>query len=147
MSADPYSTRVPDGQYRAGFIKWEKGTPYGARRWFGHFQINEPGEYFGLPIRRFWNEPQGPFLPRSHNLALDFMAVIGARPPSKGLKPSDFLKGCEVLVETATVRHQSQGRRRIELPEGCWYSKIDRLIRITAGSPPCMRSRPPKGMD
>jgi hypothetical protein len=141
MSADPYATRVPDGQYRATFEGWEKNIAYGSVRWFGHFRITEPGEYFGLPLLRFWNEPRGPFLPRSHNLYLDFVALIGTRPPSQGLKPSDFLKGCEVLVETVTVRHQTQGRRRIELPEDCWYSKIDRLIRITAGSPPCMRSR------
>jgi hypothetical protein len=141
VNTNPYSTRVPDGQYRAMFTKCETNIAYGSVRWFGHFQITEPGEFSGLPLLRFWNEPRRTFLPRSHNLALDFMAVIGTRPPSQGLKPSDFLKGCEVLVETATVRHQTQGRRRIEVPEDCRYSKIDRLIRLTAGSPPCMLSR------
>lgn len=37
------------------------------------------------------------------------------------------------------------GESRIERPENCWWSKIDRLIRITAGSPPCMRARTTKG--
>jgi hypothetical protein len=141
MIADPYATRIPDGQYRAAFITLETGFAFGSRRWFGHFKITEHGKFFELPLLRVWNEPRGAFLPRSHNLALDFMAVIGTRPPSQGLEPSDFLKGCEVLVETATVRHQTQGRRRVELPEDCRYSKIDRLIRLTAGSPPCMSSR------
>ena len=141
MSVDPYSTRVPDGQYRVAFDKFEKGCAFGSKRWFGHFRITEEGEYFELPLLRFWNEPSGAFLPRSHNLALDFMAVVRTRPPSRGLKPSDFLKGCEVLAEVTTVRHQSQGRNRIETPEACRYSKIDHLIRILAGSPPYMRSR------
>jgi hypothetical protein len=141
MSTDPYATRIPDGQYQAAFVRLEKGFAFGSPRWFGHFKITEHGEFFGLALLRVWNEPRGAFLPRSHNLALDFMAVTGTRPPSKGLKPSDFLKGCEVLVETATVRHQTRGRQRVELPEDCWYSKIDRLIRLTAGSPPCMSSR------
>ena len=78
-------------------------------------------------------------------LFLDYVALIGARPPSKGLQPADSLKGCEVLVATATVKHRIQGRRRVELPEDCWYSKIDRLVKITAGSPPCMRARTQRG--
>ncbi len=139
-SADPYGTLVPDGQYRVGYVTWEEGNAYGRSLWFGHFKITEPGEYNGLPILRVWNKPKRPYLPRSHNLALDYMALTGCYPRS-AVTPDELAKGCELLAETATVKHEIRGKRRIERPEGCWYSKIDRLIRITAGSPPCMRSR------
>lgn len=133
---DPYE-RVPDGQYRAVFDHVEQGVVGGQRKLFGHFRITEEGPHHGKTLVRFWNEPRGKFLPRTHNLYKDFVALIRRRPPSSGLKPEDFLKGCEVLVETSTVKRAS-GRRGMEIqPEDCWYSKIDRLIRITAGCPPC----------
>jgi hypothetical protein len=135
MTVDPYPPRIPDAQYRAVYLHYEEGRPYGQPRWFAHFQITEPGEQQGVNLTRFYNVPKGRFLPRSHNLFLDFVAVFERRPPTQGVTP-DLFKGCEFLVETATVKHQIQGRRRIELPEDCWYSKIDRLIRLTAGSPP-----------
>ena len=135
MSADPYQTRVPDGQYRVAFEKCEKGIAYGAPRWFVWFRITEPGPHIGLSILRFYNVPKRPWLPRTHNLWLDYEALIGPRPPS-GLRPVDFLKGCEVLAEVVVVKHQRRGKKRVELHSDAWYSKIDRLIRITAGSPP-----------
>ena len=141
MRCDPYATLIPDGQHRATFIEIQTGTVEGSARWFGYFQITEEGPHHGKILLRFWNEPRGPFLPRSHNLHKDFVALIGRRPPSTGLKPDQFLKGCEVLVGVSTVKHRSEGRRMVQLPEDCWYSKIDRLIRITAGAPPCLRGR------
>ena len=105
--------------------------------WFGHFQITEEGPHHGLPLLRFWNQPRKDFLPRSHNLFLDYVQLGGGRLPPGRLTPDKFLKGCEVLVEVVTVKSQRKGRRQIKLTEALWYSKIDRLIRITAGSPPC----------
>lgn len=67
------------------------------------------------------------------------MAIIGTRPPSRGLTPYDFLDGCEVLAEVTTVKHRTEGRKRILVRDDCHYSKINRLIRITAGCPPCKR--------
>jgi hypothetical protein len=144
---DPLTTQIPDGQYRVAFKKWEKGCAFGSTRWFGLFVVVEPGPYFELPILRFWNEPHGPFLARTHNLFDDYVAVIGKRPPSRGLKPSDFLKGAVVLVETTTVKGQRQRGRRIERPEDCWYSKIDRIIRLTDGCPPHLRGPAPRRSD
>jgi hypothetical protein len=141
MSTDPCSTRVPDGSYRAAYVACEDGKPHGVPRWFVHFKITEPGEHFGLVLIRFYNVPRGAFLARTHNLWIDYQTLIGGRPPPQGLTPEAFLKGCEILVKTKTVKHRVEGRKRIELPEDCWYSKIDRLIRITAGSPPCMPGR------
>ena len=137
MSADPCAALIPDGQYRATYIGYEHGRPYGEQRWFAQFKITELGEHVGNVVTRFYNVPRGPYLARTSNLSMDFVDLIGRRPPTRGLTPDRFLKGCDVLVQTATVKHRIEGRRRIELPWDCWYSKIDRLIRITAGSPPC----------
>jgi hypothetical protein len=133
-NADPYATLIPEGQYRVIWQKTETGRVQGGDRFFVHFIVSEPGEYQGLPLRRFYNVPKGRLLPRSHNLAQDFMALTNRRPPSR-LKPDQFLKGCEVLAEVTTVKRSLQRR---ELSEDTHYSKIDRLIRITAGSPPCL---------
>ena len=52
----------------------------------------------------------------------------------------DYLKGTEVLAEVVTVNERIQGRKRIKTPEALHYSKIERLIKYTAGSPPCARA-------
>ena len=137
-SPHPYETHIPEGEYQVALIRCETGNVYGSARWFGHFQIVEDGQFFGLPIFRFWNRPKGKFIARTSNLAIDFMNVAGRRPPSTGLTPEKFLKGCQVLAHVVTVRHRNEERQRVELPEACWYSKIDRIIKLTAGRPPCL---------
>ena len=139
-TSNPQETLVPDGQYRVAYVQWERFNSYGDKKYSVTCTITEEGESFGLPIYRYYNEPTKAWIPRSHNLWLDYTALIPARPP-RSFTPDLFLKGCEVLAETATVKHQIRGRRRIEIPQALWYSKIDRFIRITSGSPPCMRSR------
>lgn len=138
-STDPTATLIPPGTYHVAFVRTEIGSVFGRRVLFGHFAITESGPYHGLPILRFWNEPRSRVLPRTHNLWKDYHAVTGRRPPSTGLKPVDFLAGCEVLALVATVDSQSQGRRKVALPKDCHYSKIDAFVGISAGCPPCLR--------
>jgi len=140
---DPYQTKVPDGHYRAGYLGFETGSPYGQKRNFAWFLITEEGPHHGKPIVRFYNEPARAWIPRSHNLFLDFSALTGLRPPAR-FTPDDFLKGTEVLAAVITVRERIQGKRRIELPGALHYSKIERLLKYTAGSPPCARSEEKK---
>jgi hypothetical protein len=136
---DPYGTHAPEGQYRAGYDGYEAGWFSGQERWFAHFRITEPGEFHGNRLVRFYNVPRRSYLPRSHNLRLDFERLLGVA-PSPRVTPDDFLKGTEVLVEVVTVTGHQQGRKRLERPAELHYSKINRLIRYTAGSPPCRRS-------
>ena len=136
---DPYQTKVPDGQYRVAYLGCEQGSLYGHRRIFAWLQINEEGPHHGKPILRFYNVPKREWTPRSHNLYIDYSTLTGLRPPTR-FSPDDFLKGTEVLAEVVTVRGRIQGRKRVELPEALHYSKIERLLKYTAGSPPCARS-------
>jgi hypothetical protein len=132
---------VPEGRYRLAYVSWEKGCVYGREVWFVLFQITEEGSFFGLLVLRYYNAPKRPWLPRSSSLALDFEAISGGLRPPANLRPDMFLKGCEVLAEVATVRHRIQGSRRVEIPETRRYSKVDRIIRLTAGSPPILTGR------
>jgi hypothetical protein len=146
LLGDPYSTRVPDGQYRVGYLGFERGVAYGRERWFAWFKITEDGPHFGKPILRFYNAPTRAWTARSSNLAVDFIRLTGLRPPLR-LKPDLFLKGTEVLAEIIGVREANDGRRKIVVQEDAGYSKIDRLIRITAGSPPCLQVRGKKEVE
>ena len=139
LYGDPYLTKVPERQYQVAYLGCERGSPHGKKRIFAWFQINEEGPHHGKPIVRFYNAPTREWIPRSHNLYLDFTVLTGLRPPTR-FTPDDYLKGTEVLAEVVTVHERIQGRRRIEIPEALHYSKIERLLKYTAGSPPCTRS-------
>lgn len=144
MSRDPMETLVPEGRYRMVYMEHEDGKAYGRKVWFVRFQITEPGKYQGLVILRFYNIPRGGRLARSSSLAIDFVNLTGLR-PTASLTPDRFLKGCEVLGRVVTVRDRVDGRRRIQLPEAVHYSKVAELLKITAGSPPCLHGRAPEG--
>ena len=137
-------TLMPEGRYRMAYIKHEDGNAYGRRVWFVWFQIMEPGEYEGLLILRFYNQPAGGRLARSSSLAMDFMALTGLRPPAN-LSPDYFLKGCEVLGRVVSVTERVDGARRIQRPEELHYSKVAELLKITACSPPCLQGRASEG--
>jgi hypothetical protein len=137
-AAHPYETIVPEGKYEVAFIRCEEGTAYREKRWFGHFEIVDLGnQHHGKPVLRFWNIPKGR-VARTSNLFRDYVAVTNRRPPMQGIKPDKFLKGCIVEVEVVTVEHRNEGRQRIKFPESCHYSKINRILRRTAGTPPCL---------
>lgn len=136
---NPQETLVPEGDYQVAYMRYETGFVYDRTVWFVRCEIIDEGPHFGAPLLRYYNEPRRDRpLPRSHNLALDYLALAGRRPPRK-LKPDQLLSGCIVLARVVTVREQRKGRRPTLLPEGAHYSKIDAFLRITTGCPPCMR--------
>lgn len=138
-AGNPQETLIPEGEYQVAYRSYETGYVYDRIVWFVRCEIAD-GPYRGLPLLRYYNQPRRDRpLPRSHNLALDFIALAGRRPP-RTLKPDELLSGCIVLARVVTVREQRNGKRPIVLPEGAWYSKIDAFVRVVAGCPPCMRS-------
>jgi len=142
--ADPQATLLPEGEYRAMFIRRENACVEGQKRWVCRFQIVDDGPYQGAQINRYYNVPKKSRLPRSHNMFRDYAALIGRIPP-KNLKPDAYLKGCVVRVEVKTVRRMSDGKRMVETPEGMHYSKIDRIIGLDAGWPDGVTRPPTKG--
>jgi hypothetical protein len=137
---DPFETLVPEGSYEVGLVRWEQGLAFGSSlRWYGHFKITQLGEHFGKALLRVWPAPKAR-VARSSNIGLDYMAVVGRRPPARGLKPHVFLSDCVVRVKVVTVKTNS---RREKLPKECWYSKIDAITGLLEGTPPCLgRGRP-----
>ena len=154
---DPFSTLIPDGQYRVAFVSEESGQVFDRRVWFIRLAITEPGEHHGKPLLRFYNMPPGKRrLARSSNLWRDYLQLTCRRPPSRGCRPSELLAGCEVLAEVVTVTERAiskqereelkrQGAKkippRVPIPPAARYSKVDRLLAITAGTPRCLRRR------
>ncbi len=136
---DPYGTLVKAGEYRCFFRGVEIGRVYGTERLFCWFTISPDEKGGDKPLLRIYNALRRPFVPRSHNIFLDYWALTGRRPPPT-VKPQDYLEGCEVLARVVTVHENQKGRRGVT-PSGPPYSKIDGLIKITAGTPPCLRNR------
>ena len=137
---DPYGTLVEPGEYRVFYRGWETGYAYGALRTFCWFTIAEDQEGSEKPLIRVYNAITKPFVPRSHNIARDFYAVTGRRAPST-VKPDDFLLGCELLAQVETVHAKGSrgGRTASQRNQGPPYSKVDALLAVTAGFPPCRR--------
>jgi hypothetical protein len=136
---DPYGTLVKAGEYRCFFRGVEKGFYQGSERLFCWFTISPDQDGGDKPLLRVYNALRKPFVPRSHNIHRDYWALTGLR-PGPTVKPADYLKDCEVLAQVVTV-HEDQKLRRGVTPSGPPYSKIDGLIKITAGTPPCLIRR------
>jgi hypothetical protein len=91
----------------------------------------------------------------SQNLYLDFFALTGLRPPFKGFRVDDLLKGIEVIGSVCTVNdrqpsprdraeYKANGKKcpkRIAFPPELQYSRIEALHRITSGTPKVPKGR------
>ena len=135
---DPYGTLVEPGNYVCWYRGVERGFAFGEERLFAYFTIaeEEDQEGAGMPLWRVYNAFKRAFVPRTHNMSMDFWSLTGRRPPAT-LKPDYFLKDCQVLASVVTVGERKQSRRAPD-PIGPPYSKIDSLKRITLGTPPCL---------
>jgi len=68
-----------------------------------------------------------------------YAAVSGGRRLPKDLwrrSPRNLLAGAILRVRVATVKKNAIGKSK---PENLWYSKIDKVIDIIAGTPPAFR--------
>ena len=137
---DPYGTLVDPGKYRCFYRGVERGFVYGVERQYCWFTLSPDEEGAEKPLIRFYNPICKPFVPRTHNIFKDYWALTG-RLPSHTVKPDDYLSGCELLVSVVTVHEKNaKGRKNgARKNPGPPYSKIDALIKITLGTPPCLQ--------
>ena len=134
MSDWPTETLVPPGDYRVAWDTREREGLFRRKVDYCHLKITEPGEHFGKRLLRVYNVHSGPRpLPRTHNMRRDYVNLTGRRPPSRGLKPEDFLKGREMLARVRTVVRDFRQR---PIPLADQYSVIDEFIEYTAGQGP-----------
>lgn len=151
----PFSNLVPEGEYVFSYVSEELGSSFGRAIWFVILEIAE-GQHHGKHLLRFYTAPrQKSFLSRSSNLAQDFIAMTGLRPPSKGFRPSELLHGVRVGAYVVTVNDRPPNKRdvdrfrrenqklptRIKTPPAARYSRIDSIDRIIAGSPRILGTR------
>lgn len=140
----PYELLMPPGQYRCIYVGSDFGYAYGRRREFCRFKIalDEDERYVGKTLVRFYNPWTTPFVPRTHNMFKDYYALIGLIPPGN-VRPEQFLSNCEVLAEVVTVhdKQSTDPKRRRQGEGGPPYSRIDALLKITVGCPPCLQGR------
>ncbi len=152
---NPLSTLVPEGEYALVFVKEELASNFGRDVWFVTMQIAE-GEHQNKRVLRFYSKPRkGAHLARSSSLSQDYMAMTGLRPPSKGFRPSELLRGVQVDAHVVTVKDRPPTKRdierlrsqkkailpRIEIPPAARYSRVDSIHRIIAGSPRILGNR------
>jgi hypothetical protein len=139
---DPFGTLVKSGEYRCFYRGCETGFAFGSQRIFCWFTISPDQGESEKPLIRVYNALRRSFVPRSHNIARDFYAITGLRAPAD-VKPDDYLLDCEVLAQVTTVnaKNSRAGRGAQQRDLGPPYSKIDAVLKVTAGTPPCMRKR------
>ncbi len=121
-----------------------------AEKWFGHFrlidvELPDPLQrrrLAGKTILRTWNRPNRGWLSPSHALARDFLAVCGL--PLRTIPKAAprailgcFLRGVFVGATTRVVRRRMDQATRawVETPDSEWYSVIDQIDALAAGSP------------
>jgi len=141
-------TRLPDGAVvRATYIDVEVGNVGGREKWLARFRIVE-GDLEGAVLLRAYNPPRPGWLSPQHALSLDFRAVTGLPPqpiPKRAPRAilGAFLKGVVVEARTALVMRRMDRKRRewVSTPEGHWYSVIDSLVGLVAGTPRILQGR------
>ena len=86
----------------------------------------------------FFLNVRGKNSPRSSMVAA-YAAATGRRPPKdlSRRRPSSYLGNCVLEVETVTVVTDEKGQLRSEVLH---YSRVKRVVRRTAGTPPCLES-------
>ena len=131
---------LPDGEYAACFIKQEIVSLRifkGETRLFAHFEILDNSSGIRTKIYGAWRVSislssgrQRTTLGRNSNLYIMLCRVCGYR-----VRPDRIsfqaLRGCVLKIKTRTVKKNF--RQRI-LPECLWYSVVDDIIGIEAGS-------------
>ena len=126
----------------------------GAARWFVYFRVIDGEPYAGRTILGSYNPPSGPFLSRNHALYADWLAIVGRplrslprRYTARSLLGA-FLRGVVVTASTRQVGRMRPDPRRdprtwLDLADDDprRYSVIDRLISLSAGTPPVLDRR------
>jgi hypothetical protein len=131
---------VPQGEYEVFFAEEKRISWFNRQVWLCVFRISE-GEYAGVVLPMWLNIPPGRQpIRRGHAMAQAYVVSTGRRPPRDlgRSRPSWFLGDCAFLAYVRTVRRDMNG---VERPEEASYSRVNHLIKRTAGTPPCLRAR------
>jgi hypothetical protein len=144
---DLFRAQVPEGIWRAGYVGHRLAHRFKGRAVFDvAFKLIAPvdvrhppselGNFFGKIVPRFVNKLSKRDKPSLQStMARDYRICVELLPPRHIhlLNPREIYSGIEVEVEIVDIRVDSKG---IAVPEGARYSKIENVLRRTAGRPP-----------
>jgi hypothetical protein len=135
---DAYSTLVHDGEYEVAFASADRFEMWRRPVWSLLFVMLN-GDAVGRPILGFLNVPPKDRRPTpGWAFSCMYTVATGRRPPH-GLarwNPERFLAGCAFNARVRVVKRDSNGAPR---PESASYSRVQALLKLTAGCPPCVR--------
>lgn len=130
---------VPQGEYEVIFAGEKKISWFKRQLWLCVFGLTED-EYSGVALPMWLNIPaKGQPIRRSHAMAQAYVVSTGGRPPSNlgRRRPSWYLGDCAFRAYVRTVKRDMNV---VERPEEASYSRVNHLIKRTAGTPPCLLS-------
>ncbi len=139
---DPYESLVTPGEYTVALANVQRCVLFQRPTWETIWLIQDDGEHFGLPLYCWWRIPdRGTPIRPSHSLAIAYTAATELRPPRDLARrnPFWFLADSRFRAAVRTVNRNRHGQKR---PDAASYSRVDYLIELVAGTPPCLRERP-----
>lgn len=135
--ADPYATRIPNGEYQVALVGEERQTLFGRDSWRTRWRVTD-GEHLGAELYAWWKVPTGArFGPRNAYAAAVVIALERRAPRNLHThRPSHFCGDCVFLARVRDVARDSNGVTRPELAR---YSRLAFLVKRLSGTPPALR--------
>ncbi len=139
-NGDDYLPQIPEGEYRVAFDYYETTYRFGKNaKLILHFHIADKGEYFELPVSRWYSvknigtEPgrNGNFkvLGQTSILLIEYLNCFpsAGRPARLDRVPMDLWPRHQYLARVTNVRNN---HKQQDLPHGLQYSRIESLIGV-----------------
>lgn len=137
---DPYSTLIPAGAYDVGFLKAERQRNFGKSSNLIFMRILDGPEADRVILFPVPCIPEGSPPRPNFKYSQLWVACTDRRPPRDlwRRRPKNFMSGCCFRVSVCTVTNDSRGELR---PDQLHYSRIEKVLKRIAGTPPCLLGR------
>ncbi len=139
LAIEAQEIHVPSGRYLAAYLGATKFNFKGTDRWAVTFSIVQPGDHFGVLLNLYLYYPRsGRRSTKGSQWRMAYETATERKAPRDLVRhsPEWFLSGCEFEVRVIDVKTNSHGVVR---PKHLVSSKIEAILRRTAGTPPCLR--------
>jgi hypothetical protein len=121
----------PSDQYIVAFLRAERGVFCGRGRIFLWFRIVEPSEHKEKRLYLCCVEPSNKKFGLGSKFVASWMIATKKYPARRDRLSTDVFRNKYFRAEVKTVTKNQNGTER---PPTQWYSKVERLIEIAAGS-------------
>jgi hypothetical protein len=134
---DLCETLLPPGNYHVGLVGEKRFRWFQRPTWLLAFVVTS-GPHSGISLPMWLRIPEDERIRAAHRMAAAWVVGTGRRAPRDlaRRRPSSFLGDCEFVARVRTVSKDVHG---VERPEEASYSRVEFLIRRTAGCPPALQ--------